>query len=106
MAAPLNALTSPKVSFRWTPVAENAFQHLKTSFAMALVLTLPSPDLQFIVEVDQSDHGIGAVLSQRAGTDNKIHPCAFLSRKLTPAERNYAMGDQELLAVTVVLDEH
>ncbi|KAI3368531.1 hypothetical protein L3Q82_025536, partial [Scortum barcoo] len=42
---------------------------------------------------------------KRSATDNRIHPCAFLSRKLTPAERNYDVGNKELLAVKVVLEE-
>jgi len=32
---------------------------------------------------------VGAVLSQRFLSDSKLHPCAFFSRKLSPAERNY-----------------
>ncbi|KAI3375818.1 hypothetical protein L3Q82_004097 [Scortum barcoo] len=42
MAAPLHALTSPKVQFQWGPKAEEAFQRL---FTTALVLTMPDPHL-------------------------------------------------------------
>ncbi|KAI3356003.1 hypothetical protein L3Q82_017274, partial [Scortum barcoo] len=41
----------------------------------------------------------------RLATDNRIHPCAFLSRKLTSAERNYDMGNKELLVDKVALEE-
>lgn len=58
-----------------------------------------------MVEVDASDIGVGAVLSQRARSDNKLHPCAFLSRRLSAAERNYDIGNRELLAVKVALEE-
>lgn len=34
-----------------------------------------------------------------------MHPCAFLSRKLTPAEKNYDVGNKELLAVKAALEE-
>ena len=34
-----------------------------------------------------------------------MHPCAYLSRKLSPAERNYDVGNKELLAVKVALEE-
>ncbi len=105
VAAPLHALTSPQSHFDWTPQAEKAFQRLKQSFSTAPVLTLPDPSLQFVVEVDASDLGIGAVLSQRSVTDKRLHPCAFLSKKLSPAERNYGVGDRELLAIKVALEE-
>ncbi|KAI3359066.1 hypothetical protein L3Q82_002567 [Scortum barcoo] len=74
-------------------------------FFVAPVLTVLDPALQFVVAVDASNEGVGAVLSQRSATDNRIHPCAFLSRKLTPAERNYNVGNKELLAVKVALEE-
>jgi hypothetical protein len=55
--------------------------------------------LPFIVEVDASEAGIGAVLSQRSGAPLKLRPCAFFSKKLSPAELNYDVVDWELLAV-------
>ncbi|KAI3360769.1 hypothetical protein L3Q82_013013 [Scortum barcoo] len=66
---------------------------------------MPDPQLQFIVEVDASNEGMGAVLSQRSPQDQRIHPCAFLSRKLSPAEQNYDVGNWELLAIKVALEE-
>ena len=63
-SAPLHALTSPPVRFNWSPEAEEAFQNLKRRFTSAPILTLPDPQCQFVVEVDASNDGIGAVLSQ------------------------------------------
>lgn len=37
--------------------------------------------------------------------DGKLHPCAFYSRRLTPAERNYDVGNSELLALVMALQE-
>nr|CBN81752.1 Pol polyprotein [Dicentrarchus labrax] len=105
VAAPLTKLTSVKVPFAWSPEAENAFLALKELFTSAPVLHHPDPSLQFVVEVDASDTGVGAVLSQRSPKDQKLHPCAFLSRRLSPAERNYDVGNRELLAVVVALQE-
>ena len=65
---------------------------------------MPNPEGQFILEVDASDTGAGAVLSQRA-PDGKVHPCAYFSRRLSPTERNYAIGDQELLPLKLALEE-
>nr|XP_033950059.1 uncharacterized mitochondrial protein AtMg00860-like [Pseudochaenichthys georgianus] len=80
IAAPLHALTSPHVMFKWNIQADEAFQKLKKLFTTAPILTVADPRRQFIVEVDASNDGIGAVLSQRSVQDNKLHPCAFLSR--------------------------
>lgn len=105
VAAPLTALTSVLRPFLWDTDAQDAFDRLKSLFISAPILIQPDASLQFIVEVDASDTGVGAVLSQRSPLDNKIHPCAFLSRRLSSAERNYDVGNRELLAVKVALDE-
>ncbi|KAK3559696.1 hypothetical protein QTP86_017675, partial [Hemibagrus guttatus] len=105
VAAPLSALTKGNIAgFHWGPEAELAFNKLKCRFTSAPILILPNPEIPFIVEVDASDVGVGAVLSQR-GADNKLHPCAFLSHHLTSTERNYHVGDRELLAVKLALEE-
>lgn len=57
------------------------------------------------MEVDTSNTGVGAVLSQREAGEGWIHPCAFMSRKLSPAEQKYDIGNRELLAVKVALEE-
>lgn len=105
VAAPLTKLTSPCTRFAWTPEAEQRFQELKSLFTSAPILVQPGPSRQFIVEVDASDTGVGAVLSQRSGPDLKVHPCAFFSHRLMPAERNYDVGNRELLAVKLALEE-
>ncbi len=105
VAAPLTALTSPKVPFRWNSQAQEAFDVLKFRFISAPVLCLPDPERQFIVEVDASEVGVGAVRSQRSPRDEKVHPCAFFSHRLSPAERNYDIGNRELLAVRLALGE-
>jgi len=105
IAAPLTKLTSPVVPFSWTPKAGQAFAELKERFTSAPILVHPDPSRQFIMEVDASDTGVGVVLSQCSGSDQKLHPCAFLSRHLSPAERNYDVGNRELLAVKLALEE-
>ncbi len=102
VAAPLTAMT--KRSTSWNPEALLAFQELKTRFTSAPILH-PDPRTPFIVEVDASSTGIGAVLSQRQGTPAKMFPCAFYSRKLSSAERNYDVGNRELLAMKAALEE-
>uniref|UniRef100_A0A8C5CEZ5 Gypsy retrotransposon integrase-like protein 1 n=1 Tax=Gadus morhua TaxID=8049 RepID=A0A8C5CEZ5_GADMO len=45
------------------------------------------------------------ILSQRTSSDQKVYPCPFFSRRLTPPERNYDIGNRELLAVKLALEE-
>ncbi|KAL0163498.1 hypothetical protein M9458_039251 [Cirrhinus mrigala] len=95
-AAPLTALTKPsRGEFHLTPEAIQAFRTLCHQFTSA------SP---FVVEVDASDVGVGAVLSQR-GPDEKLHPCSFFSRKFNPTQQRYGVGDRELLAIKWALEE-
>ncbi|KAI3364826.1 hypothetical protein L3Q82_001014 [Scortum barcoo] len=69
-------------------------------FTTAPVLVQSDPALQFVVQVDASDIGVGAVLCQRRGPDARLHPSAFFSCRLSPAEANYNVGNRELLVVT------
>ncbi|KAI2657474.1 Transposon Tf2-9 polyprotein [Labeo rohita] len=103
LAAPLTALTSTKTPFRWSSAADAAFAKLKGCFVSAPILVAPDPSRQFVVEVDASEVGVGAVLSQRSSADGKMHPCAYFSHRLSPAERNYDIGNRELLAVKLAL---
>ncbi|KAI2644393.1 Transposon Tf2-6 polyprotein [Labeo rohita] len=105
LASPLTALTSPRTTFRWSDAAEAAFAKLKSRFVSAPILVTPDPSRQFVVEVDASEVGVGAVLSQRSPTDDRMHPCAFFSHRLSPAETNYDIGNRELLAVKLALEE-
>ena len=61
---------------------------------------LKSPDFMrpFILQTDASDHGVGAVLSQR-DSEGKEHPVVFFSRKLLPREEKYATVEKECVAV-------
>lgn len=88
LAAPLTHVMSPKPTFVWSPVEQQAFDKLKNMFVNAPVLMHPDPEWQFVVEVDVLDSGVGAILSQRHPTDNKLHPCVFFLRRLS---RNQTM---------------
>ncbi|KAI2645965.1 Transposon Tf2-6 polyprotein [Labeo rohita] len=89
-----------------TPVSRKALQSLiKSRFVFALILVAPDSTRQFVVEVDASEVGIGAVLSQRASSEDKMHSCTFFSHRMSAAERNYDIGNRELLAVKLALEE-
>ncbi|KAK3567207.1 hypothetical protein QTP86_013422 [Hemibagrus guttatus] len=106
VAGPLTLLLRGKPKrLAWMDQARAAFQQLKDCFTTAPILWHPDPDLLFVVDVDASSSGLGAVLSQRHGEPWKLHPCAFYSRKLTAAEANYDVGNRELLSIKAVLEE-
>ncbi|KAM9421437.1 uncharacterized protein ACWYII_021537 [Salvelinus alpinus] len=105
VAAPLTVLTSVKSCFKWSGSAQGAFDFLKKRFTSAPILVTPDVTKQFIVEVDVSEVGVGAILSQRFQSDDKVHPCAYFSHRLSPSERNYDVGNRELLAIRLALGE-
>ncbi|KAL0168445.1 hypothetical protein M9458_036667, partial [Cirrhinus mrigala] len=106
VAAPLSAMIKKGTSrLTWTQPALQAFGDLRHRFTTAPILHHPDPERPFIVEVDASSTGVGAVLSQRQGEPGKTFPCAYFSHKLTPAERNYDVGNRELLAIKLALEE-
>ncbi|KAL0199895.1 hypothetical protein M9458_003082, partial [Cirrhinus mrigala] len=108
IASPLTSMLKGKPkTLTWTTEATHAFQQLKHSFISAPILAHPDPQRPFVVEVDASTTGVGAVLSQQQqqGKSNELHPCAYYSKKLSPAERNYDIGNRELLAIKLALEE-
>lgn len=104
LALPLTRLTQKGVPFVWDRVAESAFRAILDAFTGAPVLCHFDPDRQCIVEVDASDFALGLIISQR-GDDGALHPLAFYSRKLLPAEQNYQIHDKELLAVVTAFEK-
>ncbi|KAK3544484.1 hypothetical protein QTP86_013146 [Hemibagrus guttatus] len=68
VATPLTSLLRGKPKrLAWMDQARVAFQRLKDSFTTAPILCHPDPNQPFMVEVDASSSGLGAVLSQRHG---------------------------------------
>jgi hypothetical protein len=83
--------------FHWKPLQVVAFQQLKDTFTSTPILKHFDPTLEVIIETDASNFAIGCILSQKH--EGRLHPVAFHSRKMEPAERNYDIHDKELLVV-------
>ena len=103
LSAPLSELLHKDVAFAWGSPQESAFRQLKAAVSAAPVLVLPKPDVPFVVTTDASGFAVGATLSQDHG--DGLQPIAFMSKKLQPAEKNYPVHEQELLAIIIALKE-
>ena len=99
MVARLNDLLHKDVKWVWTRLHDASFEQAKTAITSAPVLALPDFEKPFETITDASIVGTGGVLMQEG------RPVAFRSAKLTPPERNYTTGEQELLAVYQALCE-
>ncbi|KAI0993387.1 Transposon Tf2-6 polyprotein [Podosphaera aphanis] len=103
VALPLTQLTKKNVTWSWSSQAEIAFQALKNSFTKAPILLHFDPDRKCVVEVDSSDWAHGGILSQ-FDNNNILHPVAYFSGRLTPAQVNYQIYDKELLAIVTAFE--
>ncbi|KAK3515174.1 hypothetical protein QTP70_008173 [Hemibagrus guttatus] len=106
VARPLTSLLKGKPrKLAWPDPAQGAFIRLKSSLTTAPILRHPDPAIPFVIKLDASSCGIGAVLSQRQRDSGKLHPCTYYSRTLTTAETNYDVGNHELLSIKAALEE-
>ena len=85
--------------------AKEAFNLLKQALLKATVLKFTYYSKPFVLEMDTSSNGLGAVLLQE-GEDGKLHPIAYSSHSLTKAERNYHSGKAEFLRLKWAITNH
>jgi transposase InsO family protein len=93
----------------WTKEASKAFNRLKREVSAdpeegGSVLILPDMEAamngtkKFRLYTDASAYAMGGVLSQE-GSDGKMHPIMFISKKFKDAETRYPTRDREALAI-------
>ena len=116
-AAPLHKLVAtlqggkkkPGVSSlegKWDDACEGAFCTLKDKLVTAPVLAYADFSMPFVLDIDASHSGLGAVLSQ--DHEGKKRPVAYASRGLHPTERNmsnYSSMKLELLGLKWAVTE-
>lgn len=105
LARPMHDLTSKKADWTWGEREQGAFDFIKSSIVSEPILILPDVTRPFRLEADSSDFATGSILSQISSVDGKLHPVAFFSKSLSPAERNYEIHDKELLSIVRSLEE-
>lgn len=118
LAAPLHKLVAEKAGTKskrrqkqdlgseWTSLCDESFEALKAKLVSAPVLAYADFSCPFILEIDASHNGLGAVLSQEQ--EGSIRPVAYASRGLRPTERNmdnYSSMKLEFLALKWAMTE-
>ncbi len=95
---PIVDLTRKGVQWTSQDKQQEAFEDLKLRLTEAPVLVRPDYSKPFTIQVDASNVGLGATLTQ-PNADNCYQAIAFASRRLNHAERQCATIVKECLAI-------
>ena len=110
IAAPLYDLTSGDNKDKksehvdLSPEALEAFNHLKAACLQAPILSFPDFTEPFLLEMDASGRGLGAVLSQKQA-DGWYHLIAYASCLMNETEQRYHSNKQAFLALKSAITE-
>jgi hypothetical protein len=88
-----------KVPWQWDKVHQGAFDHIKATIVIEVVLAYPEYSKVFEIYTDASSKQLGVVNTQ----DNR--PIAFFSWKLSVEQHKYSVTKIELLAIVETLKE-
>lgn len=97
ISAPLTQLLKKDQKWQWGPSQDAAFNSLKESLTSAPILSCPDFNRPFVVQVDASDQGLGASLTQTVEGRERV--IAFASRLLSDSERKFTVTEIECLAL-------
>ena len=81
------------------------FDRLKCEFLSSLLICHAEISCAFVLEKYAYYFAVSGVLSQVQDSDGLLHPVAFYSHKMTPAEINYEIHEKELLAIVACFKE-
>ena len=111
IAQPLNEHLAGEGASRkseWVSLSEDALwacQALKQACMSAPLLAFADYTKEFLLEIDTSREGLGAVLSQKQ-EDGWYHLVTYGSQALTIHEKNYHSAKHEFLALKWAIREH
>lgn len=94
-----SALARKLTSADWTCECSEAFRKLKQALLDNATLAHPDFSRPFLLSVDVSSNGLGAVLSQLAEGECTARPIAFASKSLNYAQSHYPAHRLEFLAL-------
>ena len=96
---PLTAVSGRTGKIKWTDEMIKSFETMKRLLAQDAFLRYPDHNKPFSIYTDASDHQMGAAIFQEGV------PVAYFSKKLNAAQRNYSVGEKELLSIVETLKE-
>ena len=102
---PLTNLLGKNAKFVWSPECQTSFDNVKAILVSSPVLSIPDYEKDFVLTVDASDRGAGAVLQQE-GHDGLLHPVSYYSKKFNKHERNYSTIEKEALSLVLALSHY
>jgi hypothetical protein len=97
LAGPLFELTKKDVDFIWNEDCQRAFGALKRALIGAPILVRPNFKESFLLDVDWSTKGVGAILSQKEGRFERV--IAYASKALTVAQKKFHPMEGECYAL-------
>ncbi|KAK4307306.1 hypothetical protein Pmani_020910 [Petrolisthes manimaculis] len=104
VSAPLTDLVSPKKKFVWTQECQDSFVKVRALLTNSPILKSPQFNKPFVLQIDASDVGVGAVLLQYSD-DDVLHPVCYASTKLKPHQKNYSTIEKECYAMIYAIEK-
>lgn len=95
---PLHNLLRKTSVFTWDDDCERSFEKIKLHLCSSPILCIYDENKPVFIYTDASGTGVGAILKQPQ-KDDILHPVAYFSRKLRPAEQKKKAIYLECLAV-------
>ena len=94
---PLFEILKKNNIFKWTELQEQAFLKITSQLKEDVCLWLPDYNKKFILTVDASENGVGAILKQEF--DGCLRPIQWASRAFSFTEKQKHITYQELAAI-------
>ena len=96
-AETLYRLLNKANKFEWSTECTSAVAELKKKILEAPILGYLNDRDHYMLTTDASLTGIGAILTQKQGTEDRV--IAYASKTLSKSQRNYSATERELFAI-------
>lgn len=101
--SPMYQLLRKETKWNWDDNCRKSFKQCKDAIANGQLLTHYDPKKEIVIVCDASDSGLGGLICHKVNGEER--PVMFVSRTLTPAEKNYPILHREALAVVWTMEK-